>query len=191
MSNQASYFIEMTEYLIQRAKPGDFIVQNALETSTDKITPHFQFIPDLVPLPIFSRTPLHDANPKLQILDWHLPSMCQSIDLQNADWKEQIAQLQTACQQLLNEKHVSTTPLLRMMDDDQIMIYLMFKKDCSSVWNMTPEDTQLSPGWLEACGVFIANTSKAEAFNNKGAHDYYATHSVSTEQITRFFDGMS
>jgi hypothetical protein len=188
LSNKATYFTEMAEFLIQRAKPGDFIVQNALESSNDKNTPHFQFIPDQVPLPIFSRTPPHTDNPNPQILDWHLPSMCETVDLQHADWREKIAQLQATCQQLLTDQHISTTPLFRMMEDDQIKVYLVFKKDCSSVWNMTPEDTQLSPGWLEACGVFITDSPKSEAFNNNGAQNYYATHSVSTAQITTFFE---
>jgi hypothetical protein len=108
--------------------------------------------------------------------------------LQQADWREKIDLLQATCQHLLNDQHISTTPLFRMMEDDQINVYLVFKKDCSSVWKMTPEDTQLSPGWLEACGVFITNSSKSHAFNNNGAQNFYATYSVSTEQITTLFD---
>lgn len=48
---------------------------------------------------------------------------------------------------------------------------------------MTQEDIQLTPGWLESCGIFITNSSKAEAFNNKGAQDYYATYGVTAENI--------
>lgn len=189
LSNKATYFTEMAEFLIQRAKPGDFIVQNALESSSDKNTPHFQFIPDQVPLPIFSRTPPEEDNAKPQMLNWHLPTMCETVDLQQADWREKISRLQAACEQLLNDQHISTTPLFRMMGSDQIKVYLVFKKDCSSAWNMTPEDALLSPGWLEACGVFITHSSKSEAFNNNGAQNYYANHSVSPARIKTFFDG--
>ena len=190
MSNTATYFVEMADFLTQRGTPGDFIVQNAFESSSDKNTPHFQFVPEHVALPIFSRPLRLDDELETQILDWHLPSISKIIDLKRDDWREKTHQFQSACQRLLNEQHISTTPIFRMMEDDQIQMYLVFKKDCSSVWEMPHEDTQLSPGWVEACGIFIANTAKAEAFNNKGAHVYYAAHSVDAERITPFFEGI-
>lgn len=188
MSNKAEYFIEMTEYLIQRAKPGDFIVQNSLESSSDKNTAHFQYIPDNVSLPVFFHAPQYSDSFKAQIVDWHLPSLYMRVDLQKADWREPINHLQNRCQQLLNNQHTSTTPTFRKLGDDQLEIYLIFKKDCSSAWNMTPKDIQQTPGWLEACGIFIAGTAKSEIFNSKGAKEYYATYRVTAECIKDFIN---
>ncbi|WP_030132178.1 hypothetical protein [Pseudomonas sp. QTF5] len=187
-SNKAEYFVEMVDYLIQRAKPGDFIVQNSLESSSDKNTPHFQYIPNQVPLPIFFHTPHYNDKSNTQIVDWHLPALCKKIDLQQSDWKDKTHQLQDLCQELLNTQHISTTPLFRKLENDLIESYLIFKKDCSSTWNITPEDIQNAPGWLEACGIFVANSPKAEVFSSKGAEKYYATFSVTTESIRYFFE---
>jgi hypothetical protein len=74
-----------------------------------------------------------------------------------------------------------------MLDDRQIEAYLLLKKDCSSVWNMTPEEIQLTPGWLEACGIFITDTPKAKAFNHKGVQEYYAPYSLPADLIGNWF----
>ncbi|AWY39547.1 hypothetical protein DKY63_06365 [Pseudomonas putida] len=182
-SNKTDYFIEMTEYLEQKAEPGDFIVQNSLESSSDKHTPHFQFIPNQVSLPIFCHAPEYDPELELQIADWHLPAVYQRVDLQQFDWREKITQLQAQCKKLIDDYHISTTPFFRMLENKQLEAYLVFKKDGSPEWNMTPEDAQHTPGWLEAGGIFIANTPKAEVFNLKGAQEYYAAYSVPAERI--------
>lgn len=186
-SNTTDYFIEMTEYLEQKAAPGDFIVQNSLESSSDKYTPHFQFIPNQVPLPIFFHAPLYDPDVGIQIADWHLPALYQRVDLEQFDWRTKITHLQEYCKEINKSHHISATPIFRMLDNKQIETYLVFKKDGSSEWNMAPEDVQHTPGWLEACGIFIANTPKAEIFNLKGAREYYAAYSVPAERITELF----
>ncbi|EXF94084.1 hypothetical protein HK44_004610 [Pseudomonas fluorescens HK44] len=191
MLNKAEYFIEMVEYLATRGQPNDFIVQNSLESSTDKNTPHFQYIPNNVPLPVFSHTPERSDNLNVQILDWHLPTVWKTLDLQQADWQESTKKLQDQCQELLDRDHISTTPAFRRLEDGKIDIYLVLKKNGSDIWNMTQEDIQHAPGWLEACGIFIANSPKAESFTNKGAQVYYATYGVTTENmdiIKRFFE---
>ncbi|KPG94896.1 hypothetical protein AEQ67_22395 [Pseudomonas sp. RIT-PI-q] len=181
--NKAHYFIEMMEYLTNRGHPKDFVVQNSLESSSDKNTPHFQYIPNDTPLPVFAHTPGRTDNLEACLLDWHLPSVWKRIDLQQPDWQESAKYLQYKCQELLDQHHISTTPVFRKMEDSKMDIYLIFKKNCSDIWNMTQEDIQLVPGWLESCGIFIANSPKAEAFNNKGAQDYYATYRVTAEHI--------
>jgi len=186
-SNKADYFTEMAEYLIQRAEPGDFIVQNSLESSSDKNTPHFQYVPNQVPLPIFFHIPPDDENLGTQLVDWHLRSIYQKVDLQKPDWKSNISHLQQSSQQLLKHHHISTTPVFRMVEQSHIEVLLVFKKDGSPVWNMALEDAHHAPGWLEACGIFIANTPKAEIFNLKGAQEYYAAYSVTAEQIGDLF----
>lgn len=183
-SNKTDFFIEMTEYLEQKAEPGDFIVQNSLESSTDKYTPHFQFIPNQVPLPIFCHAPEYDPELDSQIADWHLPALYQRVDLQKFDWREKITQLQEQCKELIDVHHISTTPIFRMLENKQVEAYLVFKKDGSSEWNMAPQDAQHTPGWLEAGGIFIANTPKAEVFNLKGAKEYYSAYSVPAERIS-------
>ncbi|MNV05028.1 hypothetical protein D3C71_953490 [compost metagenome] len=186
-SNKADYFVEMAEYLIQRGDPGDFIVQNSLESSSDKNTPHFQYIPNQVPLPIFFHIPPYDETIDTQRVDWHLPSLYQKVDLRQPDWRAKIINLQQSSQQLLNHHHISTTPVFRMVEQSHIEVLLVFKKDGSPVWNMALEDSQHTPGWLEACGIFIANTPKAEVFNLKGAQQYYAIYSVTAECIDDLF----
>lgn len=182
-SNKTDFFIEMTEYLEQKAEPGDFIVQNSLESSSDKYTPHFQFIPNQVPLPIFSHAPKDDPAPDLHIADWHLPTLYQRVDLQQLDWREKITLLQEQCKKLINSHHISTTPLFRKLSHDQIEIYLIFKKDGSNAWNLAPSDVKNAPGWLEASGIFIAGSEKAHAFNHLGADNYYAPYCVSGEKL--------
>ncbi|MGH8387131.1 MAG: hypothetical protein ACRESJ_16825 [Pseudomonas sp.] len=185
-SNKANYFIEMIEYLKLKAGPGDFIVQNSLESSSDKHIPHFQFIPHQVPLPIFSHAPLPEQDSGTPTIEWHLPSHYQRIDLES-NWHETITTLQESCKKLLNTHHISTTPIFRMSEHDQIEAFLVFKKDGSSEWNMTSKEVEHTPGWLEACGIFIANTSKAEAFKFKGTEEYYAAYSVTAERIGELF----
>lgn len=126
--NKAQYFIEMMEYLTIRGQPNDFIVQNSLESSSDKNTPHFQYIPNDVPLPIFSHTPGCNDRLEARILDWHLPSVWKSIDPKQPDWQESTKKLQDRCQELLERYHISTTPIFRQMEDGKIDIYLIFKK---------------------------------------------------------------
>lgn len=186
-SNKTDYFIEMAEYLEQKAEPGDFIVQNALESSSDKYTPHLQFIPNEVPLPIFFQALIYDPESDIQIVDWHLPALYQKFDLRQFDWREKISELQERCKELINVHHISTTPIFRMRENNQVEAYLIFKKDGSSEWNMTPEDAQHTPGWLEAGGIFIANTPKAEVFSLKGAREYYAAYNVSSDRIRELF----
>lgn len=183
-SNKTDYFIEMTEYLEQKAEPGDFIAQNSLESSSDKYTPHFQFIPNQVPFPIFFHAPIYDPGFDVQIIDWHLPALYQKFDLQQFDWREKITELQEQCKELIDVHHISTTPIFRMLENKQVEAYLVLKKDNSSEWNMAPEDAQHTPGWLEAGGIFIANTPKAEVFNLKGAKEYYAAYRVPAERIS-------
>jgi len=187
IANKADYFIEMTEYLSQSAEPGDFIVQNALESSSDKTVPHFQFIPNQVALPIFFHSPQDLENLDATIVPWHLPSLYLKFDLHQPQWRDKITRLQVACQKISSSHHISTTPIFRMLDHGQIEAYLLLKKDCSSVWNMTSEEIQLTPGWLEACGIFITSTPKAEVFNQKGALEYYAAYSVPADFIGDWF----
>jgi hypothetical protein len=181
--NTTHYFVEMMEYLEQRGNPGDFIVQNSLETSSDKNTPHFQFIPGDVPLPIYSHGPQTSGISGAQIVDWHLPSIYSTIDLQQFDWRDTATQLQHRCQELLESQQLSTTPIFRKREDGQIESWLIFKKDCSDQWNMESKEILNAPGWLEASGVFIANSTKAETFSTVGADTYYASYCVPTEKI--------
>ncbi|CAI8786818.1 Decapping nuclease [Pseudomonas sp. IT-P253] len=182
-TNKTQYFIEMADFLTQRGTPGDFIVQNPLESSSDKNMPHFQFIPGDVPLPIFYHPPRSSDGSELRIVDWHLPALLKTIDTQQPDWKETTKYLQDQCQHLLSSQHISTTPVFRLLEDKKIDLYMIFKKDCSTEWNMTPHDIDSTPGWLESCGIFIANTPKSEVFNRKGAQEYYATYGVTAEHI--------
>lgn len=180
--NKAQYFTEMADYLIQRGKPGDFIVQNPLESSSDKNTAHFQYVPGDVPLPIFSHSAQHSGSSDVHTVNWYLPSLQTTIDLQQPDWQEITKKLQDHCQALLDNQHISTTPVFRKLEDGKIDLYMIFKKDCSPAWNMIVEDILSTPGWLEACGIFIADSPKAELFNYKGAQGYYAPYAVSAEQ---------
>lgn len=181
--NRTEYFNEMIEYLIQSGSPGDFIVQNSLEASSDKNMPHFQYIPGNVSLPLFAHAPEHDQRHGADLLNWYLPTVRQSIDLQQACWPQAAAQLQAVCLNLLVQHNISTTPFMRVLDEQQIEIFLLFKKDCSAEWNMAPTDIRNAPGWLESSGVFIANTEKAQEFNALGSEGYYSTHRVTGDKL--------
>lgn len=181
--NETQYFSEMMDYLIQRGSSRDFIVQNSLETSSDKRMVHFVYVPGGVSLPLFSRAAQHDSNFDGEFVDWHLPTVRKSINLQNSGWREQTEQLQDQCKTLLESHHISTTPLFRKLDHDQIEVFLIFKKDCSNEWNLAPSDLKNAPGWLEASGIFIADSDKAHAFSTLGAENYYASYRVTGEEM--------
>ncbi|WP_339482935.1 hypothetical protein [Pseudomonas sp. RL_5y_Pfl2_73] len=183
LSNKARYFIEMIEYLAQKNIPGDFIVQNPLESSSDQATAHFQYIPNHVPLPLFSRLPQCFDDSPIQFLDWYLPTLAARLDLDQNDWQKKINALQQDCQELLSDEQISTTPLFRMSEKRSVDIYLIFKKNCSTKWTMTTEETGHAPGWLESCGIFVTGSPKAAIFESKGAQNYYATYSVGVEKI--------
>lgn len=181
--NKTRYFSEMMDYLIQKGSSGDFIVQNALETSSDKKMAHFVFIPENIPLPLFFRATQHDSHFNGDLVDWYLPTIRRSINLQNVDWRAETEQLQSQCATLLDNHHISTTPLFRKLNHDLIEIFLIFKKDCSDEWNLTPSDIKNAPGWLEASGTFIADSDKAQAFSTLGADNYYASYCVTGEKM--------
>lgn len=171
--NKTQYFVEMIEYLSHCSTVGDTIVQNSLETSSDKNTPHLQFIPGNVPLPLFSRSSHALEGSEHRYLDWYLPTLITPVDTGSAGWQSQVKSLQDACQTLLENQHISTTPVFRSGEYNTVYIYLIFKPDGS---NMAPEVLQLAPGWLESCGIFIENTAKAGAFNEQGADTYYSAY---------------
>lgn len=183
LQNNAHYFTEMVSYLAQRGSPGDFIVQNSLESSSDRTTAHFQYIPDDVILPIFAHTPRSSDISEAKIMDWYLPSVWSTFDLSEPDWIDASKKLQHLCQELLDSQHISTTPLFRKLEGERVDAFLIFKKDCSIQWNMTPESIQNTPGWLEASGIFIANSGKSEVFERLGARAYYESYRVTAESM--------
>lgn len=78
--NKTQYFTPMVEYLTQFSKEGDILVQNPFETSSDKNTPHLQFIPGDVPLPLFYQNSQVLIDDKYQQVDWHLPTLAVTVD---------------------------------------------------------------------------------------------------------------
>jgi len=69
-------------------------------------------------------------------------------------------------------------------------MYLIFKQDGSE---LAPEIMQQAPGWLESCGIFIANTPKAITFNTLGADQYYGPYRVRDKEqlLTNLVDRLS
>lgn len=183
LQNNAHYFTEMVDYLAQRGSPGDFISQNSLESSTDRTTAHFQYIPGNVPLPIFAHAPRSGDIAEAKIVDWYLPSVWSTFDLNQPDWIDSTTKLQRLCQELLDSEHISTTPLFRKLEGGIVESFLIFKKDCSTQWDMTPESILNAPGWLEASGIFIANSGKSEVFESLGARAYYESYCVTAESL--------
>ncbi|EEU4852916.1 hypothetical protein HBD74_004065 [Salmonella enterica] len=177
--NKTQYFTPMVEYLTQFSKEGDILVQNPFETSSDKNTPHLQFIPGDVPLPLFYQNSQVLIDDKYQQVDWHLPTLAVTVDSRQHDWREQTERVQTVCQELLANQHISTTPVLRNLGNGLIKMYLIFKQDGS---DLAAETMQRAPGWLESCGIFISNTPKAVTFTTLGAVQYYAPYGVTDKE---------
>ncbi|EJD6402343.1 MULTISPECIES: hypothetical protein [Providencia] len=171
--NEAKYFIPMVEYLTHFGQIKDLLVQNSLECSSDENTPHFQFIPHDVKLPLLQQKTLPSDNEKYKWVDWFLPTLCIEMDSAKVDWQEQTLLIQDFCQKLSGEKHISTTSVFQHLGDRQVNMYLIFKNDES---RLTPEQLKQSPGWLESCGVFITDTPKATLFTHQGAEQYYAPY---------------
>lgn len=177
--NKTQYVTEMIEYLTYYSQPGDILVQNSLETSSDRNTPHLQFIPGDVPLPLFYRSSQVLKYGECQQLDWYLPTLTMLIDSRQYDWKVRAKQIQTVCQNLLVHQHISTTPVFKYQGDGMVSIYLIFKQDGR---DLAPEILQQAPGWLESCGIFIANTQKAATFSTLGAAQYYNSYGVTDKE---------
>lgn len=179
--NKTQYFHAMIDYLTNFGQPGDILVQNSLEVSTDMNTPHLQFIPGDVPLPLFSQPSQPFADSGHQYIDWYLPTLVITVDSRQPNWQTQVEQIQTICQQLLENQHISTTPLLRYLGDAQTAMFLIFKQNCN---HMNPKDVlEQAPGWLESSGIFIANSSKAEILTRKGAELYYSEYAADRDQL--------
>lgn len=173
--NKPKHFTAMIEYLINFSNPGDAMVQNSLETSSDKNTPHLQFIPGDVPLPLFYEKINFFADSEYQHVDWYLPTLVVTMDSRQTEWQARTEQVQEVCQQLLINQNISTTPVFKNQGEGLVALYLIFKQDGS---HMTPKAVQLAPGWLESCGIFIADTSKAELLSTQGAQQYYKPYGV-------------
>lgn len=177
--NKTQYFTEMVEYLTYFSKAGDILVQNSLETSSDKNTPHLQFIPGDIPLPLFYQSSQVLTDGKYQQVDWHLPTLAVTVDSRQHDWRAQTELVQTVCQALLANQHISTTPVFRNLGDGLTKMYLIFKQDDS---DQAAEIMQHAPGWLESCGIFISNTPKANTFTTLGAVQYYAPYGITDKE---------
>jgi len=177
--NKTQYFTPMVEYLTQFSKAGDILVQNSFETSSDKNTPHLQFIPGDIPLPLFYQSFQVLTDDKYQQVDWHLPTLAVTVNSRQHDWREQTERVQTMCQELLANQHISTTPVLRNLGNGLIKMYLVFKQDGS---DLAAEIMQQAPGWLESCGIFISNTPKAVTFTTLGTVQYYAPYGVTNKE---------
>lgn len=177
--NKAQYFTTMVEYLTYFSQPGDILVQNSLETSSDKNTPHLQFIPGDIPLPLFYQSSQIFTGGEYQQIDWHLPTLAITVDSRQPDWQVRTELMQTMCQELLANQHISTIPVFRNLGDGLTTMYLIFKQDAS---NMAPEIMQQAPGWLESCGIFITNTPKAITFTALGAVQYYAPYGATDKE---------
>lgn len=52
---------------------------------------------------------------KYQQVDWHLPTLAVTIDSRQHDWRVQTEIVQAMCQELLANKHISTTPVFRSL----------------------------------------------------------------------------
>ncbi|VTR53396.1 Uncharacterised protein [Serratia fonticola] len=46
-------------------------------------------------------------------LTGNLPTLAVTVDSRQHDWREQTERVQTVCQELLANQHISTTPVLR------------------------------------------------------------------------------
>ncbi|WPO95474.1 MULTISPECIES: hypothetical protein [Enterobacteriaceae] len=177
--NKTQYFTAMVEYLTRYSQAGDILVQNSLETSSDRNTPHLQFIPGDVPLPLFYQRAQALTDGEYQQIDWYLPTLAMTVDSRQHGWQAETERAQAVCQALLTNQHISTTPVFRSLGDGLATLYLIFKQDGS---DMAPELLQQAPGWLEACGIFIANTPKAVMFTAQGAEQYYASYAVTDKE---------
>lgn len=192
LKNNPLYFTEMVDYLMQRGSTGDFIVQNSLASSSDQSTVHFQFIPGEVPLPLFFHAPQCNEHSNTGFVDWYLPFIWSFVDVRQSNWSDTTGKLQRLCQ-LVDSLHISTTPLFRKSEGEKIEVFLIFKKESSAAWSMTPETLLFTPGWLEACGLFIANSPKAEKFLAMGAEAYYDSYRItanSREAIERIVEDL-
>jgi hypothetical protein len=177
--NKTEYFAEMIEYLNSCGDAGDIMVQNSLETSSDKNTPHLQFIPGAVPLPLLHRPLQAIEGSDCQSVDWYLPTLALRVDCQDPRWQLQVQAWQSVCRDLLENDQVSTTPLFRKREGQEVDLYLIFKQDGSQ---MAVETLQQAPGWLESCGVFMAGTAKARLFSDQGASAYYEPYGAPDSQ---------
>ncbi|BEM41306.1 hypothetical protein SME10J_50330 (plasmid) [Serratia marcescens] len=159
---------DMTMY-INKSCINSFVAQNSKECCSDKIYPHFQFVPN-VTLPIFSAPIIGDG--RVKRVSWPLPTFMFVLNA-DKDSVKLMSLLQHKINYFSKRTNVSVTTLVYKINSNYLRCFFILKKNCSNIWGLDTEDNNNKPGWLESSGVFILNSHQAKCISQKKALNYF------------------